>query len=135
LIDVLRHEEIDRLEDAARSERDTLIIRMLADTGIRVGELVKLRVTDVMERERKQYLRVQGKGSKERLVPIPRLHRRLQRYIRGRPADVSTDRLFLGLKRRAGAAECEPLTESGVQQMLRTRPVWLRSRSVFILTC
>jgi integrase len=119
LIDVLSRDEIDRLEDSAKSERDKLIVRTLADTGIRVGELVKLRAVDVLERDRKHYLRVQGKGAKERLVPVPRLYRRLQRLIRGRPADVPTDRLFLGLKRRANHEDLEPLTESGVQQMLR----------------
>jgi site-specific recombinase XerD len=40
LIHVLSRDEIDRLEDAAKSERDKLIVRTLADTGIRVGELV-----------------------------------------------------------------------------------------------
>jgi len=43
LLEVLSLEEIDALEDAAATERDKLIIRVLADTGIRVGELVQLR--------------------------------------------------------------------------------------------
>ena len=43
LIDVLSRDEIDRLEDAAKSERDKLIVRTLAETGIRVVELVRLR--------------------------------------------------------------------------------------------
>jgi len=119
LVDVLSREEIDRLEDAARTERDKLIVRLLADTGIRVGELIKLRTTDLIERDRKQFILVRGKGSRERLVPVPRLHRRLQRLARGRPAQTSSDLLFLGLKRRAGAEEVEPLTPSGVQQMVR----------------
>jgi integrase len=42
LIEVLTRDEIDRMEDAAKSERDKFVIRMLADTGIRVGELVSL---------------------------------------------------------------------------------------------
>ena len=53
LIDVLSRYEIDRLEDAAKSERDKLIVRTLADTGIRVGELVKLRAVDALERDRR----------------------------------------------------------------------------------
>jgi hypothetical protein len=39
-------EEIERLEDTARSERDKLIIRVFGDTGMRVGELVRLRTDD-----------------------------------------------------------------------------------------
>lgn len=119
LVDVLSRAEIDRLEDAARTERDKLIIRLLADTGIRVGELIKLRTSDLIERDKKQFILVRGKGSRERLVPVPRLYRRLQRLVRGRPASASSDLLFLGLKRRAGAEEFEPLTPSGVQQMIR----------------
>jgi integrase len=39
VLDVLTREEIHRIEDAADTERDKLIVRVLADTGIRVGEL------------------------------------------------------------------------------------------------
>ena len=37
-----------RLEDAAKTERDKLVVRVLADTGIRVGELATLRPTDLI---------------------------------------------------------------------------------------
>ena len=46
VLDVLSRDELARLEDCARTERDKLIVRMLADTGIRVSELTGLRVTD-----------------------------------------------------------------------------------------
>jgi len=46
---------------------------VLADTGIRVGELVNLTVNDILERDRSHYLRVGGKTG-ERMVPIPRLY-------------------------------------------------------------
>lgn len=46
LIDVLSRDEIQTMEGAAKTKRDKLIIRILADTGIRVGELVGLRTTD-----------------------------------------------------------------------------------------
>lgn len=49
----------------------------------------------------------------------PNLWRRLQRFVRGRTEDASGDRLFLGLKRRAGYEDLEPIPESGVQQMIR----------------
>ncbi len=74
-----------------------------------------------MTRDRKNFLHVRGEGDLDRLVPIiePALWRRLQRFVRGRPAGAASDRLFLGLKRRAGQDELLPLTESGVQQMIR----------------
>lgn len=63
IIDVLSREEIDRLERAALNNRDRLIVRLLADTGIRRGELVGLRVSDLVERDRNYYLHVRGKGA------------------------------------------------------------------------
>ena len=119
LVDVLDRDELERMEDAAKTERDKLILRLLADTGIRVGELVNLRTADLMERDRNHFIRVRGKGSRERLVPIPRLYRRLLRYAeRGRPEDTSTDRLFIALRRRPGG-DYEALTTSGVDQLIR----------------
>jgi hypothetical protein len=56
------------MEDTARTERDKLIIRALADNWMRVGELVKLRKNDLVTQGRQHYLRVRGKGPKERLV-------------------------------------------------------------------
>jgi site-specific recombinase XerD len=118
LIDVLSREEITAMEDAATAERDKLIVRVLADTGIRVGEVVNLTVRDLIERDRTHLLRVGGKTG-ERLVPIPRLYRRLLRYAqRGRPRDVASDRLFISLRRRPGG-DYGPLTASGVEQVIQ----------------
>lgn len=119
VIEVLERDEVQRLEDVA-GERDKLIVRLLADTGVRVGELVKLRERDLIERDRMPFLHVRGKRDRERLVPVePVLRNRLRRYIeRGRPADASSDRILIG-RRRARSGAYEPLTESGVQQMVR----------------
>jgi integrase/recombinase XerD len=118
LIDVLSREEIQAMEDRAPTERDKLIVRVLADTGIRVGELVNLTVDDLIERDRTHYLRVGGKTG-QRMVPIPRLYRRLLRYAqRGRPHDAPSDRLFISLRRRPGG-DYGPLTPSGVEQLVQ----------------
>jgi integrase len=37
---VLSRDEIRRLEDTANTERDKLVVRTLADTGLRLGELL-----------------------------------------------------------------------------------------------
>jgi integrase/recombinase XerD len=47
LVDILSRDEIAAIEDAAQTERDKLIVRTLADTGIRVGELLALRPADI----------------------------------------------------------------------------------------
>lgn len=120
VVDVLTREEIDRLEAAAPSERDKLIIRLLADTGLRVGELCSLEAADVMTvQDRRAFLKVRGKGSKERLVPLtPLLVRRLDRYRRARPEDTHSQRIFLAARRNA-QGDYAPLTTSGVLQLLR----------------
>ena len=69
------------MEDAARTERDKLMVPVLADTGLGVDELLGLRTTDLVEQNRNYYLRVRGKGAKDRLVPAPRLYRRLRIYL------------------------------------------------------
>jgi integrase/recombinase XerD len=121
LPDILSRDEIQTMEDAAATERDKLIIRLLGDTGVRVGELVALRPRDLTERDRKFFIKVQGKGSKDRYVPVsPWVYRRLERFAtKGRPKGAA-DRLFLGLRRDRRSKDYEPLTTSGAAQLLRT---------------
>jgi integrase/recombinase XerD len=120
LVEVLSREEIQRMEHAARTERDKLIIRLLADTGLRVGELLGLRANDLVEQNRNYYLHVRGKGAIDRLVPAPKVYRRLRIYIeRGRPKDAVSSRVFLSHRRRPNGGDYEPLTTSGVDQMIR----------------
>lgn len=119
VLDVLSPEEMRRLEDAAEAERDKLLVRLLADTGIRVGELIKLTTGDLVESGRDRFLKIEGKGGRDRLVPIaPRIHARLDRYIRRTRPHASSDRIFVGL-RRGRSGDYEPLTSSGVEQLVR----------------
>ena len=120
VVEVLSRDEIDRLEASAPTERDKLIIRLLADTGIRVGELCGLEMEDIITaQDRKAFLKVRGKGSKERLVPLsPSLLRRIDRYRRARPESHS-NHLFVA-SRRNPQGEYAPLTRSGILQLLRS---------------
>ena len=73
LPEVLSPEEVDRLEgsiDLSKWEghRNRAIIEVLFSCGLRVSELVNLRLSNLFLDE--QYIRVLGKGSKERLVPV-----------------------------------------------------------------
>jgi len=73
LPEVLSATEVDMLEasvDVSKWEghRNRAIIEVLFSCGLRVSELVNLRFSDLYLKER--YIRVMGKGSKERLVPI-----------------------------------------------------------------
>ena len=73
LPEVLTTEEVDRLEasiDLSKWEghRNRAIIEVLFSCGLRVSELVNLKLSDLYPDD--EYVRVLGKGSKERLVPI-----------------------------------------------------------------
>jgi integrase/recombinase XerD len=73
LPEVLSPEEIDQLEasiDLSKWEghRNRAIIEVLFSCGLRVSELVNLKLSDLYADE--EFVRVMGKGSKERLVPI-----------------------------------------------------------------
>jgi site-specific recombinase XerD len=112
------------MEDAARNERDKLIVRLLADAGLREGELVGLRLADlrdVKQADRRVLfsLKVTGKGSRDRMVPIqPAMYRRIQAYVsQYRPKDSGSTRLFLASRKRPHG-DYAPLTGSGVRQMI-----------------
>ena len=65
--------EVDRLKDSIdvskpEGHRNRAIIEVLFSCGLRVSELVNLKLSDIYRDE--QFVRVFGKGSKERLVPI-----------------------------------------------------------------
>src|SRR5262249_13991515 len=49
LVDILTPTEVDQLEQAAVSERDKLIVRILADTGLRRAELCGLTTGDMLQ--------------------------------------------------------------------------------------
>ena len=73
LPDVLTDEEITRIQDTFdrstyEGERNYVIVEVLYDCGLRVSELVNLRLSNIYADE--QYLQVIGKGNKERWVPV-----------------------------------------------------------------
>lgn len=87
LPDTLSRPEVERLLEAPDPERplywrDRAILEVLYGSGLRVSELTGLRLVDLDADQR--MVRVLGKGSKERLVPVggPAL-RALERYLGG----------------------------------------------------
>ncbi|MBN2215515.1 MAG: site-specific tyrosine recombinase XerD [Bacteroidales bacterium] len=75
LPEVLSIEEIDRLMaaiDLSKPEghRNKAIIETLYSCGLRVSELINLKISNLYFND--EYIRVTGKGKKERLVPIGR---------------------------------------------------------------
>jgi integrase/recombinase XerD len=80
-------------EDTALALRDTALLELLYSTGVRISEAVQLDVDDVWQALRTvegqtPTIRVLGKGSKQRVVPLGSYARSaIERYlIRARPA-------------------------------------------------
>jgi integrase len=119
LLDVLSRDELQRMENAAPTERDKLLLRVLADCGLRLGELLGLRAEDILEPRKGEFaLKVRGKGAKDRMVPLaPALYRRLRRYLAGRQAE-GRDRVFVSLRKGADGRH-PPVTASGAEQAVR----------------
>ncbi len=114
--------EVERLLDAPDPStplgvRDKTILETLYGTGMRVSELVGLRIDDIHFDA--DYLRCTGKGNKERVIPIGRAaHDQLQRYIHGtRPTFRGHDATRVVFLTRRGL----PCTRKGVWRMIRAR--------------
>ena len=71
--------------------RDRVMLELLYATGLRVSELVKLEVNQVNLNQ--GYLRVMGKGDKERLVPMGKTAKRwMKNYLNGPIQEILNDR-------------------------------------------
>ncbi len=100
LPDVLTTGEIDRIIAAVdgttpKEIRDAAMLEVLYSCGLRVSELTSLRIRDLFFGE--GYIRVTGKGDKQRLVPISSTAReRIHRYLEvRRSARAGAETLFL----------------------------------------
>lgn len=105
---VLSLDEVNRIEAAIdlsqeEGQRDLAIIEMLYSCGLRVSELCGLLLSNLFVDE--GFIRVTGKGSKQRLVPVsPRAVRELELWLMDRshidvkPADA--DFVFVSHRRR-----------------------------------
>lgn len=88
LPEVLSTEEVNMLEQAIdlskwEGQRNKAIIETLFCCGLRVSELVTLKMSNLFLEER--FIRVEGKGRKERLVPIsPSAIKELEYWFRDR---------------------------------------------------
>ncbi|MGD8868674.1 MAG: site-specific tyrosine recombinase XerD [Gemmatimonadales bacterium] len=108
--------------DDALTVRDWAMLELMYATGVRISEVVTLKVRDVDLEE--GLVRVLGKGSKERLVPFGRAaHEAVSTYLReARPrltpaaSRESRGALFLGRRGR-------PLGRKAAWQIVRRRVV------------
>lgn len=107
----LNDEELETLRDACKNERDLAVVDLLASTGMRIGELVRLDIADVNLQERECI--VTGKGNKQRPVYFDaraKLH--LVEYLESRTDNNPA--LFVSLDSKASR-----ITIGGIELRLR----------------
>ncbi|MBA2380704.1 MAG: tyrosine-type recombinase/integrase [Chloroflexi bacterium] len=117
--DVLRDDQLQKLIAATAGQgfderRDRAILMLMIDTGIRLGEVAGLAVSDIDWDH--EVAVVTGKGRRPRTVAFGRkVAQSLDRYalIRGQHPDARSPDLWLGRKGR--------LTSTGIAQMLKRR--------------
>lgn len=106
LPDTLTVEEIERIIDSitpytAKGRRDRAMLELLYSCGLRVSELISLRMSDLFFGE--GHIRVIGKGDKQRLVPIGSTAReRIMMYLDDRREKEKRDTDTLFLNNRGG---------------------------------
>lgn len=118
LVKILTEHEVSSIlsclePNTASGCRDSAIVITMLDTGIRLSELASLQMADTHIDE--FYVKLMGKGSKERVVPIGGVAQKvLLRYIfhfRPEPLFRSEDNLFLTLDGR-------PLSSNAVRLIM-----------------
>jgi len=117
VISTLSDEEITQIlstfNPTSHSEmRNKVLFMLLLDTGLRIGELISLKIDDIHIDE--GLMKVMGKGKKERMVPIGnKAQKALQSYLfrqRPKPAHSGIENAFLSI---FGT----PITENSVELM------------------
>lgn len=119
LVPVLSDDDLRKLLKACEGKeiearRDTAIIRLFVDTGMRLGELAGLKLEDVDLTQ--DVAIVMGKGRRPRSCPFgDKTAQAVDRYIRlrSRTHHAGGEWLWVGLKGR--------MTDSGIRQMLERR--------------
>ncbi len=99
---VLSVEEVRAILKAAPNERDRAILEVLYGCGLRVSEVCSLKISEVYLKD--MFVKVMGKGSKERLVPMaPSTASAIMDYLSVRPESDAgcEDVLFLNRFGRA----------------------------------
>lgn len=70
IVEYLTKEEVNKLLNAITNEKHKLLVSLMYGAGLRVGEVVKLKISDFSFEENIGFVR-SGKGNKDRLFIIP----------------------------------------------------------------
>lgn len=115
---VLTMEEVNALINAVPNnklsdKRDAAILELMYATGIRVSEVINLRLDQYYAED--QFIRVIGKGSKERLVPFGRYAKdKIEAYLQARRFNHVQPSPYLFLSNRQ-----EPMTRQAIWKLIK----------------
>jgi len=108
LPEVLSKEEVKNLIDSADNVKSRLIISLLYSSGLRVSEIVNLKVTDLDFNEKTGWVR-RGKGGKDRIFSLSgNLIEELKDYLGGK----GKDNVYVFSKEK-------PLTTRNIQKIIK----------------
>jgi len=111
----LDSDEVVTLLGSLRTWRDRAMAGLMVFCGLRAGEVLALEVKDVDIGGR--WLRVRGKGSKERRVPLDvDVAGVIQTYLLAERPETAAPRLFVVAK---GPSRGQPLTAAGLRTIFR----------------
>ncbi len=80
---VMTYDDINEIFHKNLTEIETVIVELLYDCGLRVSELVNLKISDINIKSK--YIQCFGKGSKERIVPFGQnAQKALNKYLKTR---------------------------------------------------
>jgi site-specific recombinase XerD len=118
VVEPLIVEEVTTFLQSLRRYRDLAIVYIMLLCGLRSREVLLLDVPDVSFEHNR--LRIHGKGSKDRFLPMPlTVLDALGSYLRlERPKDCAHQRLFVVLQ---GNRRGQPMTPAGLRSLFRYR--------------
>ncbi|MEM5836192.1 MAG: tyrosine-type recombinase/integrase [Candidatus Aenigmatarchaeota archaeon] len=110
---VLTKEEVKKIIDSIENEKHKLIVMMLYSSGLRLSELINLKVGDLELNERIGWVRT-GKGEKDRMFIISeKLAERIGKFIEGkRPEDY----VFSGRKEKLSPRTIQKIVANAVKK-------------------
>lgn len=111
----LTAEEVAKFWGTFRTYRDLGLLGLMLLDGLRSCEVLALQLADVQLSEGQ--MRVQGKGNKQRLVPLPpEISEVLWNYLRLERPTTNSPALFVSLK---GRQRGQPMTAAGLRSLFR----------------
>lgn len=117
LVEPLTPTQVRSFLRSLRRYRDLAIVHLMLLCGLRSREVLELATSDIVWADRR--LRVQGKGERERALPLPdSIARTLRGYLQFERPRTELSQLFLVLQ---GPRRGQPMTPAGLRNLFRHR--------------